>query len=257
VSSAPRRRRLAERAPRGRARLRLALVLLAVGVAAWAVRAPLLRAVGHALVAEDPVAPVDVVAVSHANVRASALEAAALYRDGVARRFVVAEWERDDLKAMLDELGVPHPASHELAVAILAKSGVPRDAITVLPGGVDGTNPEITAVVRFAQRERPASLLYVTSRSHTARAAERLRREAPGTRILVRASRWDDFDPDRWWHRRGSTREVWTEYLRWFNSYVLGDRWRARTARPEPAAAPQGASTQPVAGSARPSSIVR
>ena len=203
-------------------------LVLAAPLALWILRLPILRGLGEALVAEDALAPVDVIAVSHANVRASALEAAALYREGLARRIVVAEWKKEALKAKLDELGVPYLASHELVVAILERSGVPRGAITVLPGGVDGTNPEIAVYVRFANRERPAALLYVTSRSHTARAARRLRREAPGTRILVRASRFDDFDPNTWWHRRGSTREVMTECLRWFNSFVLGDWWRAR-----------------------------
>jgi hypothetical protein len=88
-------------------------------------------------------------------------------------------------------------------------------------------------LARFAHRDKVESMLYVTSRSHTARAAWHLRREAPGTRWLVRAPRTDDFDVDSWWRRRGSTREVMTEYLRSFNSYVLGDRWR----RSEPSGA--------------------
>lgn len=194
----------------------------------WVARAPVLRAIGGALVAEDALGPVDVIAVSHADVRATALEAAALYREGVARRVVVAEAREDPLDRQLDALGVVLPSSHELAVAILERSGVPPEAIRVLPGSVDGTNTEITVLVRFANREKPGSLLYLTSRSHTARAGWRLRREAPGTRILVRAPRSDDFRVDTWWHRRGSTREVMTEYLRSFNSYVLGDHWRGR-----------------------------
>ena len=254
-------------------RLTLALVLV-TPLVLWSFRGPILRGLGGALVAEDALAPVDVIAVSHANVRASALEAAALYREGLARRIVVAEWKKEELKTKLDELGVPYLASHELVVAILERSGVPREAITVLPGSVDGTNPEITIYVRFANREKLRSLLYITSRSHTARAAGRLRAEAPRTRILVHASRWDDFDVDTWWLRRGSTREVMTEYLRWFNSFVLGDHWRARPVSgsgdgvaPQEAALAPGDhrghaalryrdSTWPSAGSVRPSSML-
>lgn len=212
---------------RGGVRLLLALVLVTACVL-WVGRAPILRTIGGVLVAEDALGPADVIAVSHANVRASALEAAALYREGIARRIVVAEARKDDLKRRLDELGVVIPAAHELVVTILEQSGVPSEAITVLPGSVDGTNTEITVYVRFANREKPGTLLYITSRSHTARAAWRLRREAPGTHMLVRAPRTDDFDVDTWWHRRGSTREVMTEYLRSFNSYVMGDHWRGR-----------------------------
>lgn len=205
----------------------LALVL-ATSVVVWLARVSILRAIGGALVAEDALAPVDVIAVSHANVRGTALEAAALLREGIGRRVVVAEGRRDETDRHLAEIGVVVPAPQDVAIEILVKSGVPREKITVLPGGVDGTNAEITVLVRLANREKTQSMLYVTSRSHTARAAWRLRREAPGTRMLVRAPRTDDFDVDAWWHRRGSTREVMTEYLRSLNSYVLGDRWRAR-----------------------------
>jgi len=219
--------------------------VLATLLVVWLGRIPILRAVGGALVAEDPLAPVDVIAVSHANVRGTALEAAALMRDGVGRRVVVAAGRRDDVDLYLADIGVVVPTPQDIATEILVKSGIPREKITVLAGAVDGTNTEITALVRFANTEKPESLLYVTSRSHTARAAWRLRREAPGTRMLVRAPRNDDFYVDRWWQSRGSTREVITEYLRSFNSYVLGDHWRGRdpsragdAARPDEA--PQG-----------------
>ena len=205
----------------------LALVLATLLVV-WLARVPILRALGGALVAEDAFTPVDVIAVSHANVRGTALEAAALVREGLGRRVVVAEGRRDEVDRWLAEIGVVVPAPQDIAVEILVKSGVAREMITVLPGAVDGTNTEITVLVRFAKREKPESLLYVTSRSHTARAGWRLRREAPGTRMLVRAPRNDDFDVDSWWQRRGSTREVMTEYLRSFNSYVLDDHWRGR-----------------------------
>jgi len=220
----------------------LALTLATV-VVVWLARVPILRAVGSALVAEDALAPVDVIAVSHANLRESALEVALLHREGFGRRLVVVEGRTDWIQRHLEEIGVWTPLPHELAVDILVRRGVPREAITVLPGAIDGTNTEITVLVHFANREKLESMLYVTSRSHTARAAWRLRREAPGTRMLVRAPRTDDFDVDAWWRRRGSTREVMTEYLRSFNSYVLGDRWRGRepsgagdAARPDDAA---------------------
>ena len=205
----------------------LALVLAAL-VGVWLARVPILRAIGGALVAEDALAPVDVIAVSHAHVRGTALEAAALMREGIGRRVVVAQGRRDNVDLYLADIGVVVPTPEDLATEILVKSGIPREKITILPAAVDGTNTEITVLVRFANREKPESLLYVTSRSHTARAAWRLRREAPGARVLVRAPRNDDFYVDRWWQSRGSTREVMTEYLRSFNSYVLGDHWRGR-----------------------------
>ena len=210
-------------------RLVLALVF-SVLVVLWVARTPVLRGMGALLVHEDPLVPVDVIVVSHADVVESALEAAALYREGLGRRVVVAEWRREEFQPQLDAIGVVVPESHELARTILEHSGVPAEAIRTLPGAVDGTNAEITVLVGFANREKPESLLYVTSRSHTARAAWRLRREARATHTRVRAPRTDDFHVDSWWYRRGSTREVMTEYLRSLNSYLLGDAWRERRA---------------------------
>jgi hypothetical protein len=53
-----------------------------------------------------------------------------------------------------------------------------------------------------------------------------LRRALPaGTRLLVRAPRTDRFHADSWWRSRENSREVVTEYLRWFNTLILRDPW--------------------------------
>jgi uncharacterized SAM-binding protein YcdF (DUF218 family) len=204
----------------------LAVALLLLGGALWLARRPLLTGLGAALVAEDPLAPVAAIVVSTTNVRATALEGATLYRDGVAPTLLIPRWHSDDIDAELARRGVRYLDVTGLAQAILTASGVPTAAVRVLPGAVDGTGAEVAAIAAWAQREAPASLLYITARNHTARARRRLRRVVPpGTRVLVRASRYDRFAPDGWWHRRGAAREVMSEYLRWLNTFVLGDPW--------------------------------
>jgi uncharacterized SAM-binding protein YcdF (DUF218 family) len=206
--------------------------VLAVGVALllgalWLARVPLLSGIGGALVAEDPLAPVQVIVVSTANARANALEAAALYHDAVAPRLAVLTWRHDAIDDELDRRAVHYPSPTDLAVMILEHSGVPREAVEVVPGKVDGTNTELSAIAAYARRERLSSLVYLTARSHTARARWRLRRELePATRISVRSSRWDPFAAAGWWRSRGPSREVMSEYLRWVNTFLLGDRWR-------------------------------
>lgn len=220
---------VAARRAQGTVLASVVVALLLVGGVLWMARRPLLTALGAALVAEDPLEPVAAVVVSTTNVRASALEGAHLYHDGVAPELLIPRWHSDDLEAELARRGVRYLDATGLAQAILAASGVPADAVRVLPGAVDGTGAEVTAIAAWARSAVPPSLLYITARNHTARARRRLRRVVPpGTRVLVRASRYDRFAPDGWWRRRDAAREVMSEYLRWLNTFVLGDPWLAR-----------------------------
>jgi uncharacterized SAM-binding protein YcdF (DUF218 family) len=213
-------------------RLRLAALLLGLTVAAWLGRAPVLTGIGTALTADDPVAPAAVIVSSLAAVRADALEAAKLYRDGVAPRVVLCRWQAEPLDAEMRRLGVPWLTAHELAAAVLERSGVPAGAIDLLDAEVDGLNSEVAAVAAFARASRPASLLYVTARSHGRRARWLLRRLLPPDIALrVHAPTLDPFRPDSWWRSRESSRELAMEYLRWANTLGLRDLWQGTVPR--------------------------
>lgn len=195
--------------------------------AAWIARGAWLPAIGTALVVEDAIVPVDVIVVSNATARADTLAAAALYSDGVSRRIVLPWWRPEPLDLEVQALGVPWLPPTDLALAILQKKGVPREAIEVLRDPVDGLNTEIAAVARFAAARRPRSLMFITARSHSRRARCLLERTLPAaTTIVVRSAAADDFDPRRWWRSRADAREVASEYLRWLNTFVLRDPWR-------------------------------
>ncbi len=217
-------------------RVRVATIALGVLLVLWIGRARLLTAIGDGLVSDDPLMPAEVIVTSLASVRADALETARLYRDGLGRRVVIARWQQEPLDDEILRLGVPWVPPHELAVAVLEKSGVPPTAIELLDDAVDGLNTEISAIARFANATPPASLLYVTARSHGRRARWLLHRLLPErTMLIVRASTDDQFHPDAWWQSRSGSREVAMEYLRWANSFGLRDFWhREPPSVPEP-----------------------
>ena len=193
---------------------------------AWLARAPLLGALGGAVVADDPPAPVDVMVVSMASLRPAALEVARLYREGIGRRIVIARWEPEPLDDEMRRLAVPWLPPHDLAAAMLKASGVPATAIEILDTDVDGLNTETSAIASWARRERPTSILFVTARSHSRRAAWLLGRMLPtDTRLLVHASARDGFQPNAWWHTRTGSRELAMECLRWLNTFGLRDLW--------------------------------
>jgi len=203
------------------------VVLAAALGALWIGRRPILSGAGALLIAEDPAAAAAVVVVSNASARGDALEAARLYSAGLTRRIVVATWVSDAVDDAIVALGVPYLRTTDLVLAILTRSGVPRDAIVVLPDTVDGLNAEVAAVARFVRTEPPPSLCFITGRTHTRRARWLLRGTMPTSiDIKVSSPPTDTFSPDTWWTSREQTRELAIEYLRWINTLVLGDRWQ-------------------------------
>jgi len=206
-------------------RIRRALAVVVAGALLCMLRAPGLRILGSALVAEGPLASADVVVVSNASPVSDAFEAATLYRTGYAQEIVIPRFVPERRVDDLHRLGIPYLPQTELMEAVLERSGVPRAAIRTLPEPVDGTEREVAAVAAFVTQRRPGSLLFVTARSHTARSAWLLRRALPGgIAVIVRSPRDDVFDPGSWWQSRGQARELMVEYLRWGNT-LLGDLW--------------------------------
>jgi uncharacterized SAM-binding protein YcdF (DUF218 family) len=209
------------------------LLIAGLVLGVWWSRAAVLTHVGAALVSEDPPEAVDVVVVSNACTRTCVLEAAAAWHEERGGRFVVARWVPTPGDAEIRALGVALPDAADIARDVLEKTGVPPERIEVLEDGVDGTNREIAAVARWAAGARPATLLFMTARTHTARAAWLLRRSMPpGTRVLVRSPGADRFGAADWWHDRNQTRDVAFEYLRWLNTFLLGDAWSTASGSP-------------------------
>lgn len=216
-------------AVRGARRRHLGLVVLAaalgLGLAAPLLWRPALRALGTALVAEDALAPADVVVVSNSRTAAAAFEAAALYRGGYAPRIFVPGTAVDPNLENLRSLGIPYLSSSELARAVLERSGVPAAAIEIGSGATDGTETEAAAIAAYVAGQPPRRLLVVAARSHTARMGWLLRRLLPAQSVVLMRSASDDrFQPDTWWQSRDEAREAMMECVRWINT-LLGDLW--------------------------------
>jgi len=207
--------------PRGEALKRgLAILVLGGALAAWLGRERVLATMGALVVAEDPLQATDAIVVSVASTRAGALGAARLYRQKVAPLVVVSRLRETAADRDIRALGVTLLASHDLARAVLERSGVPRGAIAALDHPVEGTGEEIEVLAAFARARKLRSLCYLTARTHTARARWLLRRELPGTTVVVRAVELPEFAPDAWWHDRGQTRELAIEMVRWMGELL-------------------------------------
>lgn len=208
-----------------------------VGLALAAV--PMLSAAGRFLVENDPLQHADAIVVLTGSYPDRIIEAATLYREGWAPRIILCREPENAGFRKLQSLGVQVPRLFELNRSVAEQLGVPADAITVLERPAGSTYSEAEVVLADVIARGYRSIVLVTSKYHSARAARIYRHLADGrVAIIVRGARDDDFRPDGWWRDRPSTRRVVIEFQKLL-TFLLVDRWRlSRVAVPAPTPTP-------------------
>ncbi len=167
-------------------------------------RHPILRFAAEFWIIEDPIDKADaIIVLSDDNFYADrATRAAELFREGKAP-VVVASGRR-----LRPSAGIAELMEHDLV-----ERGVPRDKIVRFAHDADGTREEAEALARFAKERKWRSIIVVTSNYHTRRARYILRRVFPqDIEVRVASARDGDFDPQRWWEKRKSVKELMREF---------------------------------------------
>ncbi len=169
---------------------------------------------GRYLMAEDPLAPADVIFVLGGARAERWLESVDLYRDGHAPHVLLSIGRPEDAETRLRAMGIRYPSEPELARDAMEQMGVPAASVTLLPRPVDNTAQEAEAIHPLATAAGWRRIIVITSKYHTRRSGFAFRREFDGTgvQIIVRATRYDTATPDRWWTSRGDVRFVTSEF---------------------------------------------
>jgi uncharacterized SAM-binding protein YcdF (DUF218 family) len=203
--------------------MRTALMLAVLAAAAGSV---VLVGAGRLLVVGDPLPTrADAIVVLAGSIPDRALEAADLYRSGVAPVVVVTRERLPRGEASLLARGVRLPEGDTLTLAALQGLGVPREAIHVLRRRTRSTESEAATIARWACGRHLRRVVVVTSRYHTRRARLILRRSlGPGVALAIRPSRYDGFAAAAWWHDRRDAKSVLSEYQK-LTHYWLRERW--------------------------------
>src|SRR5215831_10464279 len=176
----------------------------------------LLPSAGRYLVEGDPPEHADAIVVLAGSYPDRILEAVALYRAGLAPRLLICPEPETAGFRRLGELGVQVPRGYDLNRMVAEQLGVPADAIEVLGHAGDSTYAEAEVVIKDAQARGFNSILLVTSKYHTRRAAEIYRFLSGGRlKIIACPARDDDFQVHGWWRDRTSTRRLIIEYQKW------------------------------------------
>jgi uncharacterized SAM-binding protein YcdF (DUF218 family) len=182
----------------------IALIFLVVLCGAiYLARHPILRFVGESWIVNESMDHADaIIVLSDDNFYADRVtRAAELIREGKAP-IVVASGRR--LR--------PYAGIAELMQHDLIERGVPKENIVVFPQDADSTRDEALALLPFVTQKKWHSLLIVTSNYHTRRARYIFRHIFPqDVDLAVVSARDGDFDPEQWWEKRKSFKELTRE----------------------------------------------
>ena len=208
--------------------VRVALVVLVAAIVLVVAAPPLLRGFGRWLVVSDPLGPADFIYVHAGHLPVRALEGADLYREGLAPEVWLAATVPTEERAALEAVGVEVPSEWHWSRQVLLVRGVPADAIRLLPVEVANTRDEIVAVADELRRAGKSKVILVTSRQHTRRVRTLWRgARQRGLEAMVRPSRHDPFDPERWWTNTDDGEAVLHELI------GIADAWLDLGLRPE------------------------
>jgi len=202
------------------------LAVIAVSLL-FAGRESLLRAGGSLLVVSDPVASADAIAVLAGSIPDRILHAVDLYRAGMAPRIFLTRGRESGGRRELRARGIDIPEPYQLNRKIALRLGVPPEAVVVVEERAASTREEIGVLLAALRRQRARSVLLVTSKTHSRRAALIFHvLSGDEIRAYVSPTPYDPFTPGDWWHHRAIARRVVTEYAKWI-FFELVDRWRA------------------------------
>ena len=198
----------------------LALAALAI-VAIPSLREPVLRAAGWALVTKnEPVAPADVIVLSIDSGGAGALEAADLVHSGVSKRVAVFADPPSGEDYEFIRRGFLYEDAAARQIRQLRTLGV-TDVVQIPK--VEGTESEGQALPQWSDEQHLRSIVVVATKDHSRRLRRVLDRSMKGhpTHVTVRAARYSNFDPDRWWETRGGVRIEIVELQKLLLDFVL------------------------------------
>jgi uncharacterized SAM-binding protein YcdF (DUF218 family) len=180
----------------------------------------LLREIASLLVLEDPLQPAAAIVVLNGGMPTREIEAARLYRAGLARKVVTVKGTEVARSGELEGLGVPVEESWRVSREVLLRQGVVASDILVLIGEPRSTLEELK-IVADALLSKNEPVILVTSPFHTRRTGLIWKYLTKAhSRPIVRVASRESFEVDRWWKRRELAWSVVHEYLGLANYYL-------------------------------------
>ena len=159
----------------------------------------------------------DVIVVLRGGAYDRFIQAAELYRQGLADKVLIPTSLSDELPEELKRNNVLVPTSHEVIESILMQMGIPEEKIILSvskPGG--GTIAEAIRTKNELRGMGVNSFIVVTSWYHSKRVRDVYLKHFTGSnmKFWVVVSKFSKSNVGNWWQYRYVTRNVIFEYMR-------------------------------------------
>lgn len=178
------------------------------------------RIIGDIIVKEDKAPPADAVVVLNTGIEyyPRLIQAAALYRKGLAENIVINGNRKTDVLRDLEARGFKTCCPwYSDSLGILTMLGVPEDK--VIPISIEDaydTVSEADAVGRELIKRKWTTVIITTSKYHTRR-AKFIWQKIFGKQLTIYmvSAKTDPYDPHNWWKDGRQIRWVLAEYGAW------------------------------------------
>jgi uncharacterized SAM-binding protein YcdF (DUF218 family) len=172
------------------------VILILTGFVGWLEREALLRKAADWWIASDPLTRADAIVVLGGNYHKRPVEAADLYRKGLANKVLVSR---------TGSLGPPAtgiaPSEYERNHAALLRLGVPASAIEMFGKANANTREEAVALREWTERNA-ASVFIIPAEIFTARRVQWIfRREFSGRSVTIKVALVEpwQYTREEWW----------------------------------------------------------
>jgi hypothetical protein len=188
-------------------------------VPAW--RQGLLRTAGQALVSADAPRKADVIVLAQDAEGAAILDAVDLVKDGFATRVALFSAPAHAAEQEFARRGVTLMTGTAFSEQLLHTLGVAN--VELIPAAVSGSKDEASLLPAWCAARGYHVIIFISAADHSRRLHRALARATAGRglEVVIRPSRYSDFDPNAWWLSRGGTRTEIVEMQKLLLDYVL------------------------------------
>jgi len=174
----------------------------------------ILKSIGHYLIFAESPQKVNLIVILTGDDVPRGLAASEMYKAGYAGRIFRARGKIPDGYGRLINLGGKYIEERDNFKEMLRSLNVGKPAFFTDDRETQSTYEEARVVRDFLRKNHLKSIIIVTSKYHSRRAYLTFKSllKKDGTKIISCPTKYDEFDPNRWWQTREYTKDVLYEY---------------------------------------------
>ncbi|NIP30574.1 MAG: hypothetical protein GTN99_05315 [Candidatus Dadabacteria bacterium] len=201
---------------------KLFLVILLVIISLFLFRDKYLPFFGNYLVVQDKLEKADAIFVFGGSIPNRIIEAVEIYKQGYAPVIILTKSPNPEGYDYLRQRNVLLAEGHKLTESIAVGLGVPKSQIIIADVRTISSIEEIMFLKRYSAEKNYKKIILVSTKSHTKRISiifsDIMNDEIKG---ILRYTRYDKYDPDKWWKNRYYLGQALSEYQKLFYYFFL------------------------------------